>query len=143
MSEKLDFSGFSAEPVAQPPPKDPPVRRTSSKTRKPATGKVMRRKRRVNVSLDPAISRGAVAAAEHRGMTLSDFLRAAYRELYDRVDSTWFDSSPAPFAHQSAASSGRIVHMLYLTEDEVRILDELATLHSSSRSGVVAAFLGR
>ena len=95
----------------------------------------MRRKRRVNVSLDPAISRGAVQEAEHRGMTLSDLLRAAYRDLYDRIDSTWFDSTPAPFAHRSPVSNGRIVHMLYLTDDEVRILDDLAASHDSSRSG--------
>ncbi|MDF1597403.1 MAG: hypothetical protein P1T08_15095 [Acidimicrobiia bacterium] len=140
MTEKLDFSGFSAAPGREPAPRLPRAEQKRT-VRKPAAPKVARRKRRVNVSLDPGISRWAVAAAEHRGLTLSDLLRVAYREHSQRVDASWFAGDPVPFAHRSPTSNGRMIHMFYLTDAEVRILDELAAAHGSSRSAVAAALL--
>ncbi len=145
MSDKLDFSGFEtpveAESIPSPPkqvPKPPPS--AAPRKKKPKT-QASRRKRRINVSLEPAISRRAVNEAAARRLTLSDLLRSAYRDAAGRFDATWFGSNPEPFAHRSNASSGRIVHMLYLTDEEVGILDGLAAEYGSSRSGVVSALL--
>lgn len=93
------------------------------------------------MSLEPAVSRHAVNEAAVRGLTLSDLLRSAYRDTAVRFDASWFESSPEPFSHRSIAATGRIVHMLYLTDEEVGILDGLAAEYGSSRSGVVSALL--
>ena len=148
MSDKLDFSGFDA-PVTEAPAPVPAKQHSkvtakrALKAEKPGRAASSRRKRRVNVSIEPGLSRRAAEEAERMGMTLSDLLRSAYRDNESRIDASWFDPEPAPFSHRSPASTGRIVHMLYLTDEEVAILDGLALAHDSSRSGVVAVFFGR
>lgn len=145
MSDKLDFSGFEtpveAEAIASPPKQRPkPTPAAAPRKRKPKTAP-SRRKRRINVSLEPAISRHAVNEAAARRLTLSDLLRSAYRDAAGRFDASWFESNPEPFSHRSSAATGRIVHMLYLTDEEVGILDGLAAEYNSSRSGVVSVLL--
>lgn len=144
MTDKLDFSGFDDQPspAAIPAPKKarPATRRPVARSaKKPAR----RRKLRVNVSLQPSTSSRALESADHRGMTLSDLLRAAFRDHAASIESGWFTSTPAPFEHQSPISTGRVVHMLYLTSEEVAILDDLAGANHTSRSGVVGALLSR
>ena len=146
MSDKLDFSGFDTPAVTVPvPPKQHPkvAAKKAPKARKPGKAAPSRRKLRVNVSIEPGLSRRAAGEAERRGLPLSDLLRSAYRDNESRIDESWFDSNPAPFSHRSATSVGRIVHMLYLTDEEVAILDGLASVYDSSRSGVVAELFGR
>lgn len=145
MTDKLDFTGFDEQST---PTVIPTPTKARPATRKPATRSAKkparrRRKLRVNVSLEPSTSSRAVESADHRGMTLSDLLRAAFRDHGASIESGWFDSTPAPFAHRSPTSTGRVVHMLYLTSEEVAILDSLATANHTSRSGVVGALLSR
>jgi hypothetical protein len=148
MSDKLDFSGFDTPavtvPVSVPPKQHPKVAaKKTPKARKPGKAAPSRRKLRVNVSIEPGLSRRAAEEAERRGLTLSDLLRSAYRDNESRIDASWFGPNPAPFSHRSAASTGRIVHMLYLTDEEVAILAGLASDYDSSRSGVVAVLFRR
>ena len=138
MSDKLDFSGFEAPPVHETPEKPEatqPARRRRKKTGQSAS----RRKRRVNVSIETDLSRRMTVEADTRGTTLSDLLRSAYTTNAADFDGSLLDPNPAPFSVQTTGQSGRIVHMLYLTNDEVEILDDLAANFASSRSGVVAA----
>ena len=144
MTDKLDFSGFDdlTSPAAIPAPAKarPATRKPISRSaKKPAR----RRKVRVNVSLEPSTSSRAVESADHRSMTLSDLVRAAFRDHAASIESWWFDTTPAPFEHRSPISTGRVVHMLYLTSEEVAILDDLAAANHTSRSGVVGALLSR
>ena len=145
MSDKLDFSGFDVpvDPPAPPTPKrSKPKSAGAVRKTKPKPG-VSRRKLRVNVSIDPSLSRRVVEEADRRGMTLSDLLRAAYRGNSDRIDLLPIESEPPPFSSKPASPAGRIVHMLYLTAEEVGILDDLATRLGSTRSGVIAALFAR
>lgn len=143
MTDKLDFSGFgdqlSSATIPAPTRKRPATRKPSTR----ATKKPSRRKVRVNVSLEPSTSLRAVENAGHRGMTLSDLLRAAFRDHASSIKLAWFDPTPAPFEHRSPAATGRVVHMLYLTSEEVAILDDLAATNHTSRSRVVGALLNR
>lgn len=145
MSDKLDFSGFDA-PVAPPAPPAPKRSKPKSagtvRKKKPKQA-VSRRKLRVNISIDPSLSRRVVEEADRRGMTLSDLLRASYRDNSDRIDSLPIESEPPPFSSKPASPAGRIVHMLYLTAEEVGILDDLAQRFGSTRSGVVATLFAR
>ena len=141
MSDKLDFTGFEAErPVPPPPRTTKPKPSTAARKTRKSNG---RRKRRVNVSIEPRLSEAAVTQAEHRGMTLSDLVREAYREHHHRIDGSWFETKPEPFSASSPSATGRIVHMLYLTPEEVEILDDLAAGNASTRSGVVAVLLSK
>lgn len=146
MNDKLDFTGFEPNDTQVPPP---PRTRSGSgpKTGNPNSRRKPRpsgrRKKRVNVSLEPNVSAIALETAKHRGMTLSDLLRSAYRDKLNDLDPSWFGESPAPFSHTSPSVTGRVVHMLYLTPQEVEILDDLASRFESSRSGVVGALLHR
>ena len=145
MSDKLDFSGFDApaEPPAPPAPKRTvPKSAGASRKRRPKQA-VSRRKLRVNVSIDPALSRRVVDEADRRGTTLSDLLRASYRDNLDRIDSLPIESERPPFSSKPTGRAGRIVHMLYLTAEEVGILDDLATRLGSTRSGIVATLFAR
>ena len=145
MSDKLDFSGFDVpvEPPAPPPPKRSTPKSAGAVRKKKPKQAVSRRKLRVNVSIDPALSRRVVDEADRRGATLSDFLRAAYRDNLDRIDSLPIESELPPFSSKPSGPAGRIVHMLYLTADEVGILDDLAARFGSTRSGVVAALFAQ
>jgi hypothetical protein len=145
MSDKLDFSGFDAPvaPPAPPTPKRSVPKSAGSVRKKRPTQAVSRRKLRVNVSIDPALSRRVVDEADRRGTTLSDLLRAAYRDNLDKIDSLPSESELPPFSSKPSAPAGRIVHMLYLTADEVGILDDLAARLGSTRSGVVATLFAQ
>ena len=144
MSDKLDFSGFDVpvEPPAPPPPKRPKPKSAGAVRKKPKQA-VSRRKLRVNISIDPSLSRRIVEEADRRGTTLSDLLRASYRDNSDRIDSLSIESEPPPFSSKPASPTGRIVHMLYLTAEEVGILDDLAKRFGSTRSGVIATLFAR
>jgi hypothetical protein len=141
MSDKLDFSGFDApaEPSRPPPKKRSTPKPAKAARKKPPKQAVSRRKLRVNVSIDPGLSRRVIDEANRRGSTLSDLLRASYRANIDRIDLLPIDSEPPPFSPRPSTPAGRVVHMLYLTADEVGILDDLAARFGSTRSGVVAA----
>ena len=141
MTSKLDFSGFDRPPVPTPDP--PRTRRATPKAKSRTTKKPTRRKQRVNVSLKPAVSRQAMEQARSREMTLSDLLRSAYRSHLDSLGGSDLDQSPRPFEHRSSTSHGRMIHMLYLAEDEVAILDELAAKLGTSRSGIVGVLFER
>lgn len=142
MSDKLDFSGFET-PVEPPPPAPKRSKPRSAGTVRKSKSQVSRRKLRVNVSIDPALSRRVVDEADRRDTTLSDLLRASYRDNSDRIDSLPIESEPPPFSSKPASPTGRIVHMLYLTAEEVSILDDLAQRFGSTRSGVIAALFAR
>ena len=140
MSDKLDFSGFDVPvaPAAPPAPKRSIPKSTGAARKKNPKQAVSRRKLRVNVSIDPALSRRVVDEADRRGTTLSDLLRASYRDNFDRIDSLPIESNLPPFSSKPAGPAGRIVHMLYLTAEEVGILDDLAARFGSTRSGVIS-----
>ena len=143
MTDKLDFSGFDDQSAAAAIPAPTKKRPANRKPRPKAAKKPSRRKVRVNVSVEPSTSARAVENAGHRGMTLSDLLRAAFRDHSSSIERAWFDTTPAPFEHRSPHASGRVVHMLYLTPEEVAILDDLAVGYHTSRSGVVGALFDR
>lgn len=102
------------------------------------------RKRKVNIALPVALSRRFTTRAEQQDRYLSDMVMEAFWRYADELSL----EEPAPSGsarrpRRRSVSSGRIIHMVYLTATEVAAIDDTASGLGLSRSAFVAAVLDR